>query len=421
MRCAVIGLGYVGLLEAKCLVDKGFEVVGIDNNTKVLDNLSLGKSHITGISDLAVKDMIQSGRFSLTSDYCNIKNVNVITICVPTPLDENGEPDLSMVKNCGSAMCPYLQNQQLIVLESTSYPGTTRDILKPILEKGGKIVGKDIFLAFSPERIDPGNSFYSFNNTPKLVGGIDRASAEKAAAFFEKAIDAEVKIVSSCETAEMSKMVENTFRYINIAFMDEVSLLCKKMNVDVFEVVKAASSKPYGFIPFYPNIHIGGHCIAIDPLYLLWVAKQNNVNMKLLQCSKDLLEDFYNINLCVIKDILARINKTTPQILIIGVTYKDYVADLRESPALKLINSLNSCRCHVSYYDELIPTIAINGKMVNSKTDLTDEVINNSDIIIVHNNQKKCNIKDKLCDYKGYIIDFRKLLNKETSPYYYSL
>lgn len=421
MKCAVIGLGYIGLLEARCLVEKGMEVFGIDTNLHVVESLRNERSHIVGVDDACLSNMLSEGKFHVCVSYTVVANCDTILICVPTPLNQEGAPDLSMIIDCAEQLALHIRCGQLIILESTSYPGTTKDLLQPLLEKSGLKAGVDFLLAFSPERIDPGNTTFSFASTPKLVGGVNERSTQAAERFYCAVLDAQVVPVRNCETAEMAKMLENTYRYINIAFINEMSALCRKMGLNTQEVIRAAGTKPYGFSIFYPNLGIGGHCIAVDPLYLKWVAERNKVELKLVNASEAALKTFFEQ---VVADILAKISFITarkPRLLLIGVTYKDHVADLRESPALMLIKNLEDHNCEVQYYDELVEQFIMNGKTYQSIAQISFDTVREADMVI-NNTRQTADILNCLRDYAGQIYDFRGIFMEELSmERYYTL
>jgi UDP-N-acetyl-D-glucosamine dehydrogenase len=352
----VIGLGYVGLPLVREFLEGGVRVLGFDVDPAKVETLMAGKSYIEHIPSSTVKEMVQSGRFTATDDLGRLGEPDCILICVPTPLTQMREPDMTYVEDTGRSIAARLRPGQLVVLESTTYPGTTREVLLPILEASGLECGKDFFLAYSPEREDPGRKDFTTRTIPKVVGGLEKKSLDAASACYELAVDTTVP-VSSCEAAEASKILENTYRCVNIALVNELKMLLDRMGIDVWEVVRAASTKPFGFQPFYPGQGIGGHCIPIDPFYLSWKAREYGVPTRFIELAGEI-----NVSMpeWVIHKTMLGLNGEGKalkgsRILVLGLAYKKDVDDVRESPSLKLIELLEHRGAHVDYNDPHVP------------------------------------------------------------------
>lgn len=357
-KIGVIGLGYVGLPLIMEFCKVGFSACGFDVDADKITKLLAGKSYIKHIRSEDVSAMVKSGRFGATTDFAGLKEVDVIIICVPTPLTRHREPDMSYIRNTGKAIAANLKKGHLIILESTSYPGTTNKSLRPILEQNGLKAGRDFYLAYSPEREDPGNPVYSTRKIPKVVGGYNRESLDLASALYGEIV-VETVSVSSTETAEAVKLTENIFRSVNIAMVNELKMIFDKMGIDIWEIIDAAKSKPFGFMPFYPGPGLGGHCIPIDPFYLTWKAREH-------ECATRFIELAGEINISmpeyVVHKLMEGLNRhkksvNGSRILVIGVAYKKDVDDDRESPSYKLIRILREKGAETDYYDPLIPVI----------------------------------------------------------------
>lgn len=355
VNVCIIGLGYVGLPLAVEFASAGIAVAGIDISSNKIEKLKRGSSYIQDISDRDVEKVIKDKKFKPTADFRKIKNQDAIIICVPTPLRKSRDPDLSFIVRAAKTVAQNLTNQTLVILESTSYPGTTKEILLPELEKKGFKEGRDIFVAFSPERVDPGNKVYGIKNTPKVVGGIDTKSSALATALYSLIVD-KVVTVNSCEEAEMVKLLENTFRAVNIGLVNELTLLCDRIGLDIWNIIKAASSKPFGFMPFYPGPGLGGHCIPVDPQFLSWKAKSNQFYPRFI----DYAEEINNMMPgYVVKKISRALNKDKKcingaKILLMGVSYKKNVGDTRESPAYEIISLLKNLKAGIFYTDPYV-------------------------------------------------------------------
>ena len=381
---AVIGLGYVGLPLAVEKAKAGYKTIGFDILANKVDLVNKGVNYIGDILEDELADLVNRGLLRATSDYGEIKDVDCVAICVPTPLDAHYQPDISYVVNSAKEISAYLHRGMLIVLESTTYPGTTEDVVKPILEKTGLISGKDFFVAFSPERVDPGNREYKTKNTPKVVGGLTRNCTEVATALYRNILEGEVYEVSSPAVAEMEKILENTYRNINIALANEMAILCDKMDICVWEVIDAAKTKPYGFTAFYPGPGIGGHCIPIDPFYLTWKAREYDYHTKLIETAGEI--NIY-MPMFVVERAVRILNKDGiplkgAKILLLGAAYKQDVDDYRESPVLKVIENFEKFEAQVKYNDPYISAFTYKGKEYIS-TDLTEKVLKESDLVVI--------------------------------------
>ena len=350
---AIIGQGYVGLPLAMAAVDAGWSVIGIDNFEAKVAQINSGKSPVEDISDTQLKAALASGAYRASADFSSVAKASVITICVPTPLDENREPDLSLLQSAATAIAPFVSNETLVVSESTSYPGTLRDVIIPtinLLKLKGSI---KLYFASAPERVNPGDPVWNQKNTPRLVGAIDEESQKRALAFYESICDAAVS-VSTPEVAEAAKLLENTFRLVNIALINEFTQLCSASGINVYEVIDAASSKPYGFMPFRPGVGVGGHCIPVDPLYLTWWARQNGSKAVFVESAD-------SINHAMPKYVAERAlsmvdeNIRNPKVLILGVAYKPGVSDVRETPVSELRDYLKAQGADVAWHDPLVP------------------------------------------------------------------
>jgi len=379
----IIGLGYVGLPLAMAFARAGFKTLGFDTQVEKVNSINKSKSYISDISSKDLAVVVTAKRFQATAQMSRIGESDVICICVPTPLTKKREPDLSYVTEATKAIAKCLRQGQLIILESTTYPGTTREVLLPILEKSGLKAGKDFYLAYSPERVDPGNKKYGIKNTPKIVGGIDTVSTKLTQQFYACAAD-KVIPVSSAEAAEMTKIFENTFRHVNIALVNEIAQLCERMGISVWEVIETASSKPFGFMPFYPGPGVGGHCIPLDPNYLASKAKEYNFITRFIELAEEINTRMpHYVTTRIIETLNSQgKNLKGAKILILGVTYKKDVPDTRESPALKLIQLLLDKGANVRYNDPYIPDIT-SGKILLKSVELTKENLLGADCTVI--------------------------------------
>ncbi len=379
----VIGLGYVGLPLAVELVHAGYRVLGFDVIPRVVDGLNAGHSHVKDISDAQLAEVIKTGRFTATTDGSRLREADAISICVPTPLSKFKDPDVSYIVAATETIKKVLRPGQAIVLESTTYPGTTREIMLPALESTGLTVGKDFFLAFSPERVDPGNPVYQTKNTPKVVGGITDDCRRVVCALYQPAIDVLVP-VSTTEAAELVKLLENTYRSVNIGLVNEMAIVCDKLGVDVWEVIEAAATKPFGFMKFLPGPGLGGHCIPIDPHYLAWKMRGLNYKTRFIDLAGELNTEMPVFWVRKVGDALNQSGKAVrgSSVLILGVAYKKDIEDLRESPALDIIRLLEQQGAKVSYHDPYVPTFEEAGHTFASVA-LTPGALKAADCVMV--------------------------------------
>ncbi len=386
IRVGVVGLGYVGLPLAVEKAKAGFETVGFDVQAEKVDMVNAGHNYIGDVVDSDLAALVKVGKLRATTDFSFIKNVDFIAICVPTPLDAHQEPDIRYVRDSATEVAKYLKPETMVVLESTTYPGTTEELIKPILEKGsGLVCGKDFYLGFSPERVDPGNLIYKTKNTPKVVGGVGRDATEVIAAMYRAVLEGDVKEVSSPAVAEMEKILENTYRNINIGLVNELARLCNKMGISIWEVVDAAKTKPYGFQAFYPGPGLGGHCIPLDPYYLTWKAREYGFHTTLIENS--MVINDRQPEYCVERamHILNRHKKAIngAKVLVLGVAYKQDIDDYRESPALRVIDELNKVGAEVSYFDPWVSECKHGGKVLRSIPVLTPKAVHDVDLVMV--------------------------------------
>ncbi|MFC1751827.1 nucleotide sugar dehydrogenase [Thermoproteota archaeon] len=393
LKLGIIGLGYVGLPLACEFAKEGINVTGFDVNNKKVTLLNKGKSYIIDIANTIVKPLVDNKVLSATTDFSKLKEMDAISICVPTPLGKTKDPDMSYIVKAVSDIKKTLRKGQLIILESTTYPGTTEEVILPTLESTGLKVGKDFFLAFSPERVDPGNPIYNTKNTPKVVGGVTAKCSALAKALYQIGIDT-IIAVSSPKAAEMVKLLENTFRSVNIAMANEMVLMCDRLQVNPWEVIEAAATKPFGFMPFYPGPGLGGHCIPIDPLYLSWKLKTLDYDARFIQLAGEINESMPHY---VVEKTMLILNKKKKsvngaKILILGVAYKADIDDVRESPALEIISGFKKLGAKVDYHDPFIPQINLNGSPLES-VKLTKSRVATSDCVVLVTNHKAFDIK----------------------------
>ncbi|NLK93594.1 MAG: nucleotide sugar dehydrogenase [Clostridiales bacterium] len=382
----VVGLGYVGLPLAVEKAAAGYKTIGFDVQDSKVNMVNEGKNYIGDVVDTELKELVESGALKATTDFSFVKDVDTICICVPTPLDLYKQPDLSYVVESTKSVAKFLHKGMLVILESTTYPGTTEEVLKPILEESGLKCGEDFFLAFSPERVDPGNKDYNTKNTPKVVGGCTEECTEIAAALYRNVLEGDIHTVSSPAVAEMEKILENTFRNINIGLANEMAILCKKMGIDVWEVIDAAKTKPYGFMPFYPGPGLGGHCIPLDPFYLEWKAKEYDYHTRLIETSGEINDSMPEFVLDNVMKILNTKKKALngAKVLLMGLAYKPDIDDYRESPAFKVIELLEKNGADLVVNDPFCQEAKHNGKTYHSID--WKEVIDDSDIVVITTN-----------------------------------
>ena len=408
----VIGLGYVGLPMALEFARKGFCVNGFDLNVRRIRQLKKGISYINDISDKEIKDVFGKNKFHVTADEKIIKKSDAIIICVPTPLRKIKEPDISFVLAVSKTVCKYMKTGQAIILESTTYPGTTRDVILPILKKSKLSLGEDFFLAFSPERIDPGNGKYDFTNIPKVMGGMTEKCTDISKLLYSNVVK-KVVGVSTPEIAEVTKLLENTFRIVNIGLINEFATLCYKLGIDVWEVIKAAETKPFGFMPFYPGPGIGGHCIPADPMYLSWKARKVGFETKMVDLAAQLNRRVPNKMVKRIEKILKKkkISIKKAKVFISGITYKKDVNDLRESPALEIIEGLRRKNMDVSYNDPYIPYLDLDGIKAKSKK-ITQNLLKKQDIVVVVTDHSNVNY-EFIAKNADLIFDTRNIFERK--------
>ncbi|WP_238916929.1 nucleotide sugar dehydrogenase [Clostridium sp. YIM B02555] len=389
----IIGLGYVGLPLAVEFAKSGYKVLGFDIQEKKVNMINNGKNYISDVIDEDLKFVIENRRLKASNEIKFVKDIDVVLICVPTPLDKYQQPDISYVKESTESVGKYLHEGMLVILESTTYPGTTEELVLPILESmSGLKCEEEFYLAFSPERVDPGNSMYNTANTAKVVGGVGKDSTEIAAALYGNVLNSGIFEVSSPRVAEMEKILENTYRNINIGLINEMAVICNKMNIDIWEVIDAAKTKPYGFQAFYPGPGLGGHCIPLDPYYLTWKAREYDYHTRLIETSGEINNFMPQYIVQRAASILNRFNKplNKANILILGIAYKSDIDDYRESPALKVIENFQKQGSEVTFYDPYITSYRYKGKEYEG-VELTVEMLKNADLVVITTAHKKYN------------------------------
>ena len=409
-------MGYVGLPLALLFVRRGFRVLGFDIDPNKVRALQSGTSYLSHIGDEEIRSGVETGRLDVTTDFARVNEVHALLLCVPTPLTDNRQPDMSYIEGTCRTIAPYLVPGQLVVLESTTYPGTTREVMKPLLEQGGLKLGENLFLGYSPEREDPGNRQFGVQDIPKVVSGLTAEGAELTRALYAAAFNS-VTVVSSCETAEATKLLENIFRSVNIAMVNELKLLFDRMGIDVWEVIGAASTKPFGFMPFYPGPGLGGHCIPIDPFYLSWRARQYELTTRFIELAGEINTNmpFYVVERT--SDALNERQKALngSKIMVIGLAYKPNVNDDRESPAWRILELLSEKGAEVSYHDPYIPRTEPTRKYdfrLNSEP-LTPAGIASKDVIIVVTDHDNIDYPS-LAAHATLIVDTRNAFHKRS-------
>lgn len=385
LTAGVVGLGYVGLPLAVEKAKAGFRTIGFDVQKEKVEMVNAGHNYIGDVVDSDLKGLVEAGMLSATTDFSFIKDVEFVAICVPTPLDAHQQPDISYVESSARAIAAHLHKGMMVVLESTTYPGTTEELIKPILESSGLKCGVDFYLGFSPERVDPGNLIYKTKNTPKVVGAIGADAQEAISAMYEAVLQSQVFRASSPAVAEMTKILENTYRNINIGLINELAMLCHKMGIDLWEVIDAAKTKPFGFTPFYPGPGLGGHCIPLDPYYLSWKAREYGFHTSMIESSMMINDRMPEYCIDRIKDILNGFEKSLKgaKVLQLGVAYKQDIDDYRESPALKVGELLRAEGATVTFFDPYIPKYRYKGEWFTGAPELTKELLESADLVVI--------------------------------------
>ncbi|MCA0991598.1 nucleotide sugar dehydrogenase [Alkalihalobacillus hwajinpoensis] len=418
----VVGLGYVGLPLAVEKAKAGYNVIGFDVQEKRVGQVNEGINYIGDVVDEELAEYVEKKQLIATTDYSRIADVDAVAICVPTPLDIYRQPDTSYVESSSQEIAKHLHSGMLVVLESTTYPGTTLEILKPILEATGRVCGEDLFIAYSPERVDPGNKIYNTKNTPKVVGGITPSCTAVASAMYRNVLEGEVHEVSSPSVAEMEKILENTFRNINIALANEMAILCNKMDIDVWEVIDAAATKPYGFMPFYPGPGLGGHCIPIDPFYLTWKAREFDYHTRLIETAGEInnsMPDFV-IDRCM--QILNKDKKALngARVVVLGVAYKKDIEDVRESPVLPILNQLEEAGADWIVADPHVKSFKLS-ETVSETVALDVELLENADLVLLATDHSSFDY-EMIATHSPVLFDTRNAFKNVTKPEkYYKL
>jgi nucleotide sugar dehydrogenase len=412
-QVGVIGLGYVGLPLAVEKAKAGYRVTGFDIQQEKVDKVNSGINYIGDVVPEDLKTLVRNDYLKATTDFSRINQCDVVSICVPTPLDKFKQPDLSYVVKTAETISRYIKKDTLVILESTTYPGTTEEVLKPILESSGLKVGKDIFLAFSPERVDPGNLIYKTKNTPKVVGGCTPLCTERAKAIYENVLDAEVFTVSSPKEAEMTKILENTFRIVNCALANEMAIVCEKMGINIWEVIAAAATKPFGFVPFYPGPGVGGHCIPIDPFYLTYKARSVDYHTRLIELAGEINDYMPEYVVHRISELLNEVEKPlkNSSILFLGVSYKGDIDDLRESPALKVWEFLEKRGSRISFYDPYCSSFGLGDNTFNSLKEQPEEY-DKYDIVVITSGHKKNVDYERVLNKASLILDTKNIISQ---------
>lgn len=384
--CGTVGLGYVGLPLAVEKAKAGFRTLGFDVQQEKVDSVNRGENYIGDVVQEDLESLVSSGMLEATTDFSRIADCDFVAICVPTPLDAHQQPDTSYMEASAREIAPYIKKGTMVVLESTTYPGTTEDLIKPILEDGsGLTCGTDFYLGFSPERVDPGNLIYKTKNTPKVVGAVGEDALECIAAVYESVLEGGVTRVSTPAVAEMEKILENTYRNVNIGLVNEMAMLCDRMGIDVWEVIDAAKTKPYGFTAFYPGPGLGGHCIPLDPYYLSWKAREYGFHTSMIEASmtvNDGMPEWCASRAARLLNAKSKAMKDA-KILVLGVAYKQDIDDYRESPALRVIERLEARGADIAYYDPWVPEYYYQGEVRRSLPELTEDVLAGADLVIV--------------------------------------
>jgi UDP-N-acetyl-D-glucosamine dehydrogenase len=413
-RVAVIGLGYVGLPLAVEFARNGFEVCGFDVDANKVGAINRGKNYIADVSDDLLADLVKNRKLRAVNDFSGLAECDAISICVPTPLSKTGDPDLSYILRVSEAVKQYLRPDHIVVLESTTYPGTTEEVLQPNLEESGLVAGRDFFLAFSPERIDPGNKEYGAHNTPKVIGGVTPACTEVASTLYQQVIERVIP-VSSSRAAELVKILENTFRSINIGLVNELAIMCDLLKVDVWEVIDAAATKPFGFMPFYPGPGLGGHCIPVDPSYLSWKLRTLNYRARFIDLAVDINRGMPAYVVQKVVDALNTEGKCLQdaKVLVLGISYKRDIDDIRESPALDIIGLLQDKGAKVIYHDPYVADFSYKDIRLSSD-ELTPDVLSEQDCSLIVTDHSAIDYQ-WILDHSRLVLDTRNATRNLTS------
>jgi UDP-N-acetyl-D-glucosamine dehydrogenase len=419
-KLGVIGLGYVGLLLATEMAQAGFHATGIDLDRRKVEAINAGISPVPDVTNETLFSLVAAERLTATQSLAAVENLDAVSVCVPTPLRKSKDPDLSYIIAAFEAVRNHLRPEQLIILESTTYPGTTRELVLPILERSGMEVGKDFFLAYSPERGDPGNKKYTTRNIPKVIGGITRRCTELAALLYQNFVETIVPVASP-ETAEMVKLLENTFRSVNIALANEMALVCHKLGINIWDVIEAAQTKPFGFMPFYPGPGLGGHCIPVDHQYLTWKARMNGVEPRLIELAGHINSEMPAFTIRRVTDALNERQKSLKgsRILAVGVTYKRDASDLQESPALDVVRGLRVKGALVYYTDPYVPSLEIDGSTIES-VKLAPKTIESMDCLVVLTDHSDFDYK-MIANHSSLVVDSRNALKNFSGPHIVNL
>ncbi len=407
-HCSVIGLGYVGLPLAVELGKAGFRVSGIDLSPAKCAQLMRGRSYIQDVPSSDVRSLVRAGRFQAATDFSVLRRADAVNICVPTPLSKSRDPDLSYIAAAAEQVARYLHRGMLVILESTTYPGTTDELVLPMLAQGGLKVGQDFFLAFSPERVDPGNARFNTKNIPKVVGGVTPACTRVAIALYRPAIDTLVA-VSTTEAAEMVKLLENTFRSVNIGLVNEIALMCSRLGIDVWEVIEAAATKPFGFMPFYPGPGLGGHCIPIDPFYLSWKARASGFEARFIELAGQVNGQMPDHVVHLVAQSLNQRRRSVngARVLVVGVAYKADIDDTRESPSLDILEKLHEGGARTDYHDPLVPTLRFASRLMTS-VPLTPANLRRYDCAVIATAHRTIDYRSLLRHARG-VVDTRNV------------
>ena len=414
-KVGVIGLGYVGLPLAVEKAKAGFCVLGFDIQREKVDKINRGENYIGDVVPEDLATLTKNGHLSATDDFSRIGECDVVAICVPTPLDKFKQPDLSYVVNTADTIASFMHEDMLVVLESTTYPGTTEEVLLPMLSKGGLKVGRDFYLAYSPERVDPGDLLYKTKNTPKVVGGCTPECLRHAKALYEAVLQAPVFAVSSPKEAEMAKILENTFRIVNCALANEMAVVCRKLGINIWEVIEAASTKPFGFMPFYPGPGVGGHCIPIDPFFLTYKARSVDYHTRLIELAGEINDYMPEYVTARLQDLLNDERKPLKEskVILLGIAYKGDIDDVRESPALKVWEQLEAKGADVTYFDPYCRSVKRNDKIYESCT-LDEDLLKSADAVVVTTAHTKGVDYNLVLEASSLILDTKNIISKVT-------